>query len=167
MVRDLVPDKDKYAYIIDQLEKQHKLDQKSKFKGAPHCEAILATLHYLAKNPHEASSVYPPPHTLRPQDILYSCVWLMFLSVRGSEVLKRFGGCAALVAPSKRSCPVCAVIVRALSKMAKKDRDLPRCWQAFQDHRLCSASWAACDSEADCHQTLWGYLDDIPWRCGY
>ena len=81
VVRDLVPEKEKYDYIIDQLEEQYQLDEKSKFKGAPHCEAILATLHYLAKNSHE-SSVYPPSHTLRPQGILYSCMWLMFLSVR-------------------------------------------------------------------------------------
>ena len=83
VVQDLAPDKEKYAYIIHQLEEQYKLDQKSMFKGAPHCEAILAILHYLGKNPHEASSVYPPSHTLRLQDILYSCVWLMFFSVRG------------------------------------------------------------------------------------
>ena len=81
VVRDLVPDKEKYGYIIDHLEKQYQLDEKSKLKGAAHCEAILATVHYLAKNPHQASSVYPPSHTLRPQGTLYSCMWLMLLSV--------------------------------------------------------------------------------------
>ena len=81
VVGDLVPEKEKYDYIIDLLEKQYQLDEKSKLKGAPHCEATLATLYYLAKNTHEASSVFPPSHTLHPQGILYSCMWLMFLSV--------------------------------------------------------------------------------------
>ncbi|KAA8895774.1 hypothetical protein FN846DRAFT_315662 [Sphaerosporella brunnea] len=78
VVKTIYPDPDEHTVIIDD--------------GVPHCEAVLACLHYLASS---GESIDP--------------------SVVSQDVLDQLKKAAPLIAPSKRCCPVCAAIQHELS----------------------------------------------------
>ncbi|KAF8540562.1 hypothetical protein BDD12DRAFT_19562 [Trichophaea hybrida] len=77
-------------------------DPNLSFKGVPHCDAVLACLHYLASG---GESVDP--------------------SVVSQDVLNQLKKAAPLIAPSKRCCPVCAAIQHELSLLSGRPGNYP------------------------------------------